>query len=82
MVDCKDQKEVDNLWEKLTANSGSAGRCGWLTDKFGLSWQIIPEALSRLMGDNDPAKSGRVFQAMMKMNKIDIGFLGKAYHGK
>lgn len=77
-VDCKTQEEVDELWEKLSAG-GEKGRCGWLKDKFGLSWQIIPSALGELMGDKDPAKSKRVFDAMLKMNKIEIKALRQAY---
>ena len=77
-VDCETQEEVDELWEKLTAG-GEESRCGWLKDKYGLSWQIIPTALGRLMGDKDPVKAGRVMQAMLGMNKIDIAGLQKAY---
>jgi predicted 3-demethylubiquinone-9 3-methyltransferase (glyoxalase superfamily) len=62
---CQTQEEVDELWEKLTADGGSEERCGWLKDKFGLSWQIIPEALGRLMGDKDPQKAKRVMDAML-----------------
>jgi predicted 3-demethylubiquinone-9 3-methyltransferase (glyoxalase superfamily) len=70
-VSCETQDEVDELWEKLS-EGGSRDRCGWLKDKFGLSWQIIPTALGRLLADKDPVKSQRVMQAMLKMNKIDI----------
>jgi predicted 3-demethylubiquinone-9 3-methyltransferase (glyoxalase superfamily) len=80
-VSCDTQAEVDELWEKLS-EGGSKGRCGWLKDKFGLSWQIIPKALGELMGDPDPIKSGAVVQAMMKMNKIVINDLKKAHAGK
>lgn len=80
-VSVETQSEVDDLWEKLTADGGSEGRCGWLKDKFGLSWQIIPRALGQLMGDPDPAKSQRVIQAMMKMNKITIKDLEMAHTG-
>lgn len=79
-VNCETQQEVDDLWEKLSAG-GEPGRCGWLKDKFGVSWQIIPTALGKLMGDKDRAKAGRVMQAMMTMNKIDIAGLQKAYDG-
>ena len=80
-VDCKDQAEVDELWEKLSEGVNKE-RCGWLTDKFGLSWQIIPTALGQLMGDPDPAKANRVMQAMMKMDKIEIAKLEVAAQGK
>ena len=80
-VDCKTQQEVDELWEKLS-EGGEKGRCGWLTDKFGLSWQIIPSALGEMMNDDDDEKSGRVMKAMLQMNKIDIGGLRKAYEQK
>ena len=79
-VDCKTQQEVDELWEKLSAG-GSKQQCGWLQDKFGLSWQIIPSALGELMNDPDPLKAGRVMQAMMKMTKIDIEGLKRAHKG-
>jgi predicted 3-demethylubiquinone-9 3-methyltransferase (glyoxalase superfamily) len=76
-VDCKTQEEVDELWEKLS-EGGEKGRCGWLKDKFGLWWQIIPSALGEMLGDPDPAKANRVMQAMMKMKKIDIEALRHA----
>ncbi len=82
LVDCKTQAEVDELWEKLTADGGEEGRCGWLKDKYGLSWQIIPTALNEMLSDPDPEKAGRVMQAMLKMNKIDIQGLQRAYDGK
>lgn len=81
-VNCATQEEVDELWEKLTADGGSEERCGWLKDKFGLSWQIIPEALGRLMGDKDPQKAKRVMDAMLTMNKIDSKKLQEAYDGE
>ena len=77
-VNCETQAEVDELWAKLTAG-GKEDACGWLTDKFGLSWQIIPSALMRMMGDKDPKKAAKVMQAMLKMVKIDIAALQKAY---
>ena len=77
-VDCDTQEEVDELWEKLSAG-GEKGRCGWLKDKFGLSWQIVPKALGQLMGDPDPRKSHAVMQAMLKMNKLIIADLQKAH---
>jgi predicted 3-demethylubiquinone-9 3-methyltransferase (glyoxalase superfamily) len=80
-VGCKTQEEVDALWAKLTANGGEEGQCGWLKDKFGVSWQIIPESLGKLMGDPDPDKSRRVVEAMLKMHKIDSAVLQAAYNG-
>lgn len=81
-VDGKDQAEVDYLWEKLIADGGEESMCGWLKDKFGLSWQIVPSALGRMMNDNDPEKAGRVTQAMLKMRKIDVKALEDAYEGR
>ena len=78
-VDCEPQAEVDELWDQLIAGGGSPGRCGWLKDKFGLSWQIIPKALGKLMGDPDPKKAHAVLQAMLKMNKIIIADLERAH---
>lgn len=78
-VSCDTQEEVDYYWEKLTAGGGQENPCGWLKDKYGLSWQIIPEALGRLMGDKDRQKAGRVMQAMMGMKKISIKGLQDAY---
>lgn len=79
-VKCETQSEIDSLWEKLS-EGGSKSRCGWLKDKFGLSWQIIPPILGELLGDKDPAKSQRVMQAMLKMDKIIIQDLKDAYNG-
>lgn len=80
-VNCETQKEVDELWEKLSAG-GAKSRCGWLKDKYGLSWQVIPAALGKLMNDPDPEKSKAVVQAMLKMDKIIIADLEKAYNGR
>ncbi len=77
-VNCETQPEVDELWEKLSAG-GSEGRCGWLKDKYGLSWQIIPSALGKLMSDPDPVKAKSVLQAMLKMDKIVIDDLQRAH---
>ena len=77
-VDCENQEEVDELWEKLS-EGGEPGPCGWLTDPFGVSWQIIPRALGELLGDPDPAKSQAVMQAMLQMGKIEIDGLRRAY---
>jgi predicted 3-demethylubiquinone-9 3-methyltransferase (glyoxalase superfamily) len=80
LVDCQTQQEVDDLWEKVSAG-GEKGQCGWLTDKFGLSWQIVPSILGELMQDEDEEKSGRVMQAMLQMHKLDIAALKRAYEG-
>ena len=79
-VNCETQSEVDELWEKLSAGGGKS-RCGWLKDKYGLSWQIIPSALGTLLHDKDAAKAKRVMQAMMQMTKIDIKALQQAHEG-
>ena len=78
-VNCETQEEVDHLWNSLSAHPESE-QCGWLKDRFGLSWQIVPTQLGKLLGDSDPAKSGRVMQAMLKMKKIDIKTLQDAYN--
>lgn len=80
-VDCKTQEEVDELWEKLS-EGGQKSRCGWLKDKYGLSWQIVPTALNELLGDKDPEKSKRVMQAMLQMDKIEIKTLKQAAAGR
>jgi predicted 3-demethylubiquinone-9 3-methyltransferase (glyoxalase superfamily) len=77
-VNCETQQEVDELWEKLS-EGGEKGRCGWLKDKYGLSWQIIPSVLGELMQDKDAKKSEKVRQAMLQMDKIDIKALKQAY---
>ncbi len=78
-VSCTSQEEVDRLWNALTADGGEEGPCGWLKDKFGVSWQIIPTALGELMGDPNPAKAQGVMQAMLQMKKIEIAGLQAAY---
>jgi len=80
-VACETQAEIDDLWTKLTADGGAESQCGWLKDKFGLSWQIIPKTLGRMLGDKDAAKAGRVMQAMMQMSRIDLAALQRAYDG-
>lgn len=80
-VNCETQEEVDYYWAKLT-EGGEPSQCGWLKDKYGLSWQIVPTALGKLMGDPDPVKSQRVMQAMLKMSKLDIAGLQRAYDGQ
>jgi predicted 3-demethylubiquinone-9 3-methyltransferase (glyoxalase superfamily) len=77
-VNCETQQEVDELWDKLS-EGGNKERCGWLKDKYGLSWQIIPSALGKLLGDKDPAKANRVMMAMLQMDKIDIQRLQQAH---
>jgi len=77
-VNCETQEEVDTLWEKLS-EGGRKDRCAWLTDKYGVTWQIVPTALGRMLGDPDPAKSTRVMKAMLQMDKIDIARLEEAY---
>lgn len=82
-VDCKDQAEVDHYWDTLTAGGGEESMCGWLKDKYGLSWQIVPnEAMSLCWGTTDPAASGRAAAAMMQMKKLVIADLEKAYRGE
>lgn len=81
-VDCETQEEVDELWNKLTADGGEESMCGWLKDKYGLSWQIIPSVLEKLMNDPDPKKSESVMKALFQMKKIDIAKLQDAYEGK
>jgi predicted 3-demethylubiquinone-9 3-methyltransferase (glyoxalase superfamily) len=80
-VGCEAQQEIDELWTKLTADGGAPSRCGWLKDKFGLSWQIIPDSLGRMLSDKDPAKAGRTMNAMLQMDKIDMKRLQQAYDG-
>jgi predicted 3-demethylubiquinone-9 3-methyltransferase (glyoxalase superfamily) len=80
-VDCETQQEVDEYWAKLSAG-GQEGPCGWLKDKFGLSWQVNPRVLGKMLSDPDPAKSKRAMEAMLRMKKIDIAELEKAYAGR
>jgi predicted 3-demethylubiquinone-9 3-methyltransferase (glyoxalase superfamily) len=81
VVNCETQKEVDHFWNALS-RGGEKGQCGWLKDKFGVSWQVVPRILMRLMNDRDPVKADRVTQAMLKMRKFDIAALKAAYKGK
>jgi predicted 3-demethylubiquinone-9 3-methyltransferase (glyoxalase superfamily) len=81
-VNCETQDEVDEYWTKLTADGGKEVQCGWLKDKFGLSWQIVPTTLTKLLGDPNREKAARVMQAMLGMTKIDIKGLERAYAGK
>ena len=80
-VNCEDQDEVDRLWSQLTADGGGEGQCGWLKDRFGLSWQVIPDRMGELLSDPDPERSQRAMQAMLKMQKIDVQALEDAANG-
>ena len=80
-VSCETQQEIDELWAKLTADGGAPSRCGWLKDKFGLSWQIIPNTLGRMLSDKDAARAGRTMNAMLQMDKLDIKRLQQAHDG-
>lgn len=81
VVNCETQEEVDYYWDKLSENGGEKSRCGWLKDQFGLWWQITPTILTEMIGDKDPEKAQRVMQAMMKMDKIEIEPIKRAYAG-
>ena len=81
-VDCNTQEEVDELWRKLTADGGEESQCGWLKDKFGLSWQIVPNILGKMFGDPDREKVNRMVHAMLPMKKLDIAVLKKAFNGE
>jgi predicted 3-demethylubiquinone-9 3-methyltransferase (glyoxalase superfamily) len=81
VINCENQKEVDYFWEKLLAG-GQESECGWLKDKFGLSWQVTPTILLEMIKDKDPQKAQRVMAAMLKMRKIDIATIERAYQGK
>ena len=81
-VGCDTQQEIDDLWAKLIAGGGAPSRCGWLKDQFGLSWQIVPNALGRMMSSGDPAGAQRVMQALMQMEKLDVNELQRAFDAK
>jgi predicted 3-demethylubiquinone-9 3-methyltransferase (glyoxalase superfamily) len=81
VIDCKDQDEVDHFWNRLLADGGEESQCGWLTDRFGLSWQVVPSVLVELLTDKDPAKARRAMEAMMTMRKLDIAALQRAHRG-
>lgn len=82
LVSCETQEEVDHYWERLSSGSDpESQRCGWLTDRYGVTWQIVPAALPAMLTDPDPAKAGRVMEAMMPMKKLDIATLRRAYDG-
>ena len=78
VIDCEDQAEVDRLWDALTASGGEPGPCGWLKDRYGLSWQIVPRRLDELLNDPDPERARRAMDAMLKMGKIDVAELERA----
>ena len=81
-VGCETQQEIDELWTRLTADGGSPSRCGWLKDKFGMSWQIVPNGLGQMLSDKDAAKSTRAMNAMLQMEKLDVKALQQAYDGE
>ncbi|HZY79319.1 MAG TPA: VOC family protein [Cyclobacteriaceae bacterium] len=82
MINCKTQKEVDKYWNALTSDGGEESMCGWCKDKFGLWWQIVPKGMTKMFTDKNKEKSGRAMQAMMKMRKLDINVIKKAFDGK
>jgi predicted 3-demethylubiquinone-9 3-methyltransferase (glyoxalase superfamily) len=79
---CDSQEELDNVWKRLSSDGGEEGRCGWLKDRFGVSWQVIPRALGEMMGDSKSGNPGKVMEALLKMDKIDIATLKQAYKQK
>ena len=81
MINCDTQEEIDHYWDKLTADGGQPVQCGWLKDKYGLSWQVVPRSIAKMMSDKDPTKVGRVMGEVMKMVKLDLKKLEAAYHG-
>ena len=81
LISCEDQDEIDYYWERLTADGGEEGPCGWVKDRFGLSWQVVPKGIDELVGDPDAAKSQRAMKAMLGMRKLDIGELRRAAEG-
>ncbi|GLW48972.1 VOC family protein [Streptomyces sp. NBRC 14336] len=82
MIYCVDQEEIDYYWTRLTENGGEPGPCGWLKDRYGVSWQVVPDSLDAMVGDPDPEKASRATQAMLGMHKLDIAALRKAYDGE
>ena len=82
VIECEDQAEVDRLWDALTAQGGEPGPCGWLKDRYGLSWQIVPKALNRMIEDPDTEAARRTMEAMLKMGKLDVEELRRAFEGK
>lgn len=82
LINCEDQAEVDEMWEKLSANGGEKGVCGWLTDPFGVSWQVVPAALDRMLEDADEEQADRVIAVLLQMKKLDLAALERAYRGE
>jgi predicted 3-demethylubiquinone-9 3-methyltransferase (glyoxalase superfamily) len=82
VVNCETQEEIDYYWERLTADGGEEVQCGWLADKFGLSWQVVPTKIREWMEDKDPARTQRVMHAVMQMKKLDMAAMQRAYDGK
>ena len=82
VIDCRDQEEVDRLWDALTANGGAPGRCGWLKDRYGMSWQVVPRQLGEMLGDPDREGARRAMEAMLRMTRIDIAELRRAFDGE
>ena len=81
VIDCEGQPEVDRLWTALTESGGTPGQCGWLKDRYGVSWQIVPRQLREMLGDPDTKRAGRAMEAMLKMSKIDVAALRRAFEG-
>ncbi len=81
LIDCEDQAEVDRLWDALTAGGGEPGQCGWLKDRFGMSWQVVPRELGELLGSPEREAAGRAMEAMLRMSKIDVAELRRAFAG-
>ena len=82
VIDCEDQAEVDRLWDVLIAGGGSPGQCGWLKDRYGMSWQIVPRQLGEMLGDPDAEKARRATEAMLRMSKIDVATMRAAFDGE
>ncbi len=82
VIDCEDQAEVDRLWEALTQGGGEPGPCGWLKDRYGVSWQVVPRELNEMLSDPDRERAGRAMEAMLKMSKIDVAECRRAFHGE
>jgi predicted 3-demethylubiquinone-9 3-methyltransferase (glyoxalase superfamily) len=82
VIDCEDQAEVDRLWDALTADGGSPGRCGWLKDRFGMSWQVVPRQLGEMLGSPDADGARRAMEAMLRMSKIDVAEMRRAFDGQ